>query len=169
MEREPITNRDLPETLMSAMARHEIETYKAGEHRCCQGHPSPADMPLPSCFGACETHGPRTRAASVMLHHALAEFIEDVVAEAAGVVEEHARDAQYRPVAPSVDALVTEIAERIRDLARPCPKCGGTGFTDGRWVDAPPCDCPRGKAFAHWAKLNPPRGAAGVPGGEEGR
>lgn len=141
----PITDEDLPEYLMSAMSLAEQETYLAGEHRCAKGHPSPADMPLPSTFGACETHGPRTRAAMVMLHHRLAEYIEDVVERCAQQTTDET------------------VRTQIRALAPRCTRCLGTGLEGGNEfkLNATPCPaCSRGKATAHWDTLPPRRAPA---------
>jgi hypothetical protein len=135
---ESINDRELPEELMAAMLRLEEEAYRAGQHGCCEEGGTKYENP--SCWKACETHGPRARASLSLLCHALAQWAEQIVSEAAEVA------------AGNDDAMEIGkgIAERIRALAPPCPRCRGWGYIP----NAGHCDCSRGKAFAHWARLN---------------
>jgi hypothetical protein len=148
----PITDRDLPEELMAAMMRLEEEAYRAGQHGCCGE--GAAKMANPSCWKACETHGPRSRAALSLLCHALAQWAEQIVEEAARVAVAQAGHGDI-----AADSLARFVADEIRALAPRCPTCNGRGCTGG--FDGPPCpDCSRGKAYAHWAALNAPAAPA---------
>jgi hypothetical protein len=141
----PITDRDLPEELMIAMMRLEEEAYRAGQHGCCEEGAS--KMANPSCFTACESHGPRCRASLSLLCHALAQWAEGIVAEAAEIA---AAQAGYGDIA--ADRHARYLSGAILALAPRCPTCHGRG--DDR--DGPCPDCSRGKAYHHWATLNPP-------------
>lgn len=134
----PITQRELPEEVMSAMMRMEEEAYRAGQHGCCEE--SAAKMPNPSVFKACEVHGARCRAALTLLCHALAQMTERIVNECANVA--------------TSQGDIDDAERAILELAPRCKTCRGRGFTGG--IDfGPPCpDCSRGKAYAHWDRLN---------------
>jgi hypothetical protein len=143
---EPINDRELPEELMSAMLRYEEEAYRAGQHGCCEDKGRKYENP--STWKACEKHGPRCRASLTLLCHALAQWAEEIV-------EEAARAAAYPPA-----------LQRVRALAAPCPKCNGYGHVSPGGAY---CDCSRGKAFAHWARLEsfaPSQPSPSAPGSD---
>jgi hypothetical protein len=149
------TDRELPEYLMTALMRFEAEAYRAGEHRCCEGYPSPADMPNPSAFGGCKTHGPRTRASLTLLLHAMGRYVEDVVDECAYVAATTDVLKQEGAALPEWTKAPPEIGRAVLALAPECKTCRGSGFKGGDFaIDTEPCpDCSRGKAWAHWRNL----------------